>query len=257
MVQLNYKKYGNGSQTLIIVHGFLGSLDNWHTLASLWGENGLTVYALDMRNHGRSPHTATHTIAEMVDDVYDFMHEHNISQAVLLGHSMGGKVAMQFTLTYPDQVSKLIVADMAPREYKHGHDEVFKAIESVDLKTIKTRKEADEAMQPYLGDFSTRQFVLKNLERNELGGYSWKFNFDTLKRDYEDILKPIYSNHSFSKPVLFLKGELSLYIKERDNEHIHQLFPQAKIASVPDAGHWLHAEQPKLFFEEVLQFVNH
>lgn len=255
MITLNFKKYGNGSPSLLIIHGFLGSLDNWHTLASLWGEASLTVYSLDMRNHGRSPHTATHTIADMVEDIYDFMHEHYIDEAILLGHSMGGKVVMQFALTYPEKVSRLIVADMAPREYKHGHDEVFKAIESVDLKTIKSRKEADEAMHPYLGDFSTRQFVLKNLERKENGEYDWKFNYDTLKRDYEDILKPIYSNKTFDKPVLFLKGELSLYVKERDYEHIHQLFPQAKIVSLPDAGHWLHADQPQLFYEKVLEFI--
>lgn len=256
MVQLHYKQYGIGSTKLIILHGFLGSLDNWHTLATEWGKSGCTVYALDQRNHGKSPHTATHTIADMVDDLYHFMQQLHIEKAIILGHSMGGKVAMQFALSYPMHTQKLIVADMSPRAYKHGHDEVFKAIKSIDLNTIQSRKEAEDAMKTYLGDFGTRQFILKNLERAENGQYRWKFNFETLYHDYENILEETTSANSYGGAVLFLKGSLSQYIRETDEPMIHQLFPSARICTVEQAGHWLHAEQPQLFSKQVLEFIN-
>lgn len=257
MIQLNYKKYGSGNHTLIIIHGFLGSLDNWHTLATRWGESGIQVYSLDMRNHGRSPHTDTHRIDDMVQDIVYFMQQQQISTATLLGHSMGGKVAMLCALTHPSLAEKLIVADMAPREYRHGHDDVFTAIHHVDLSNVQSRREAEEAMKPYLGDFGTRQFILKNLDRTESGQYCWKFNLGTLYRDYEEILKSIDSATAYTKPVLFLKGELSLYIKDSDIDQIHRLFPLAQVLSVPQAGHWLHAEQPEIFFRHVHDFVTY
>lgn len=255
MIQLNYKQYGTSGETLIILHGFLGSLDNWHTLSTEWAKAGLTVYAIDQRNHGKSPHTATHTIHDMVEDLYDFMFEHHIDTATILGHSMGGKVAMQFALSYPEKTTRLIVADMSPRAYKHGHDDVFNAIKNVNLSLITSRKEAEEAMMPFLGDFGTRQFVLKNLERTPEGSYQWKFNFDTLYRDYEDILNPTPIGKQYEGAVLFLRGGLSLYIKDKDMALIQSLFPNASLKTIADAGHWLHAEQPKAFYEAVLDFM--
>jgi esterase len=255
MIQLNFKKYGEGATNLIILHGFLGSLDNWHTLATDWGKSYLTVYAIDQRNHGKSPHTDTHTIADMVDDLYNFMQQFHIDKAIILGHSMGGKVAMQFALSYPMQTEKLIVADMSPRAYKHGHDDVFNAIKSIELSRIQSRKEADEAMKPFLSDFGTRQFVLKNLERNEIGEYKWKFNLKTLYKDYENILLETHANNKYNGPVLFLKGGLSLYIREQDDVMIKKLFPHAELAIIEEAGHWLHAEKPKAFYELVLNFI--
>ncbi|MFN5026145.1 MAG: alpha/beta fold hydrolase [Bacteroidota bacterium] len=255
MLHLNFKTYGSGEHTLIIIHGFLGSLDNWHTLATRWGEAGIQVFSLDMRNHGKSPHTHTHSIDDMVQDVVDFMQQQHLSSATLLGHSMGGKVAMQCALNHPGLVEKLIVADMAPRAYRHGHDDVFKAIQNIDLSAVQSRKEAEDAMKPYLGDFGTRQFILKNLERTDSGHYSWKFNLTTLLHEYEEILKPIDSVTTYSHPALFLKGELSVYIKDTDREHILKLFPLAKVVSVSQAGHWLHADQPEIFFKYVHDFV--
>jgi pimeloyl-ACP methyl ester carboxylesterase len=255
MIKLNFKKYGEGATNLIILHGFLGSLDNWHTLASDWGKSGLNVYVLDQRNHGKSPHTDTHTIADMVNDLYNFMQQSHIDKAIILGHSMGGKVAMQFALSYPMHTQKLIVADMSPRAYKHGHDDVFNAIKSVELSHLQSRKEAEESMKPFLGDFGTRQFVLKNLERSEEGGYIWKFNFETLYKDYENILLETHANNKYNGPVLFIKGGLSLYIREHDDGMIKNLFPHAELAIIEEAGHWLHAEKPKAFYDLVLNFI--
>jgi esterase len=256
MLSLNYKEYGSGDKIVIVLHGFLGSLDNWHSLATEWGNNGLHIYTIDQRNHGRSPHTDHHSIPLMVEDLKDFMDQHYIDSAVILGHSMGGKVAMQFALDYPDRCSKLIVADMAPREYKPGHDDVFDAIFQVSLDTIQTRKEADDAMIPYLGDFGTRQFVMKSLERSADGHYRWKFNLRTLFQDYNDVIKAIHSSHAYSGPTLFIRGGLSLYVKDSDMDDIKALFPAAAIHTIDEAGHWLHADKPKAFYEVVLNFVN-
>ncbi len=254
MLELNYKEYGEGANNLIVLHGFLGSLDNWHTLATEWGKAGLHVYTLDQRNHGRSPHASEHSIQLMVDDINDFMFQHNISEAIVLGHSMGGKVAMLFALQYPMLCTKLIVADMAPRAYKPGHDDVFDAIFQVDLNKIASRKEAEEAMKKYLGDNGTRQFILKNLERTEEGKYEWKFNLRTLFQDYSEITKAITSKFTFDKPTLFLKGGLSLYIKDADEPEIKSLFPGSSIQTIENAGHWLHADKPMEFSEAVLSF---
>ncbi|MES2560327.1 MAG: alpha/beta fold hydrolase [Bacteroidota bacterium] len=254
MLELNFKEYGTGEQNLIILHGFLGSLDNWHTLATEWGKAGLHVWSLDMRNHGKSPHTEEHSLQLMVDDVNDFMFQHHIDKACVLGHSMGGKVAMMFAIQYPTLCEKLIVADMAPREYRAGHDDVFDAIFQVDLNSIQTRKEAEEAMKPFLGDFGTRQFILKNLERTENGTYEWKFNLRTLFQDYANIIKPINSSHVYDGETLFLKGSLSGYIQDSDMEKIYSLFPNATLHTIEDAAHWLHADKPKEFYEAVLTF---
>jgi esterase len=256
MLSLNFKEYGTGDRNLIVLHGFLGSLDNWHSLATEWAKNGLHVYTIDQRNHGRSPHTEDHSLKLMSDDLKDFMDQHSISSAIILGHSMGGKVAMQFALDHAGLCEKLIVADMAPREYKPGHDDVFDAIFNVSLDKIETRKEAEEAMMPFLGDFGTRQFVLKSLERTPEGHYAWKFNLKTLFKEYPYIIQAITGTHSYSKPTLFLKGGLSLYIQEKDVPEIKRLFPSATIQTIDDAGHWLHADKPREFLEAVLNFVN-
>lgn len=255
MLHLNYKKYGEG-KPLIILHGFLGSLDNWHTLATRWGNNGFEVYAVDLRNHGRSPHTSHHSIDLMVEDILNFIDEQKLSKVNLLGHSMGGKVVMKFALTYPDRVEKLIVADIAPREYNRGHDEVFKAIFKVDLSKIQSRKEAEDAMKPYLGDFGTRQFILKSLDRDEAGNYKWKFNIKTLYDEYDEVSKAIISDHKFEGEVLFLKGGLSIYIQEKDMNDIKTLFPNARLQVVEHAGHWLHADKPDDFYLAVTNFLS-
>lgn len=256
MLTLNYKEYGSGPITLIILHGFLGSLDNWHTLATAWGNTGIHVYALDQRNHGRSPHTGEHSIGLMADDLYDFMEQQHLERAVILGHSMGGKVAMQFSLSHPERTEKLIVADMAPRGYRGGaHDDVFKAIHHVDLDKAQLRKDVDQAMAQYLGDAGTRQFVMKSLDRVDESHYRWKFNIETLERNYPDMISEISSEQAFEGPALFIKGGNSLYIQDKDRELIGKLFPNYTLKTIEGAGHWLHADNPKVFSELVLEFI--
>lgn len=256
MITLHYKEYGSGNNYLLILHGFLGSLDNWHSLAAEWGRQGLHVFAIDQRNHGRSPHTDTHTIDDMVQDLAGFMKQHTIGRANVLGHSMGGKVAMQFALTYPGSVNRLIVADMAPRAYRPGaHDDVFRAINHVDLSTALLRKDVDEAMSRYLGDHGTRQFVMKSLDRVEEGRYRWKFNLPVLQRDYGHIIGEVDSGRPFEGPTLFIRGAQSLYVQEKDRDLIGRLFTDYRIETIEGAGHWLHAEKPAVFSEKVMDFI--
>jgi esterase len=253
-VHLNFKKYGEGHETLIIIHGFLGSLDNWHTLATEFSKD-FTVYTLDMRNHGKSPHTESHNIRLMVSDLAEFMEQQNIASANILGHSMGGKVAMQFAFDYTDKVEKLIVADIAPRQYKRGHDSVLEALQAVDFTKVTKRKDAEDIMMHLVPDFGTRQFLLKNLTTAANGGYNWRVNLNVLERDYEEIIKPIEYDGVFLKPALFLRGELSTYIKPSDELEIQEHFINAQIETISGAGHWLHAENPKEFYEKVIRFL--
>ncbi|MBW7845988.1 MAG: alpha/beta fold hydrolase [Bacteroidia bacterium] len=255
-MQLNFKEYGSGNNYLLILHGFLGSLDNWQTLATEWGNAGIHVFAIDQRNHGKSPHTNTHTIAQMVEDVKEFMTQNNIPQASILGHSMGGKVAMQFALSYASLTHKLIVADISPRAYRPGtNDDVFNAIENVDLTTAQTRKEIEQAMAVYLGDFGTRQFVMKGLDRQADGKYQWKFNITTLKKEYPNILAEVQTSTPFYGETLFINGGNSLYIQEKDIPLIQNLFPNYKLQTISNAGHWLHAEKPNEVFSAILNFI--
>lgn len=252
-MQLHYKQYGQG-QPLLILHGFMGSLDNWHTLGTQFG-NSHSVFAIDQRNHGKSPHSDKHTLALMVHDVKQFIETHQLEKVSIIGHSMGGKVAMQFALDYPYLVNKLIVVDISPRQYKRGHDDVFKAIFAVELAQIESRKQAEQMMEMHVPDFGTRQFLLKNLDRREDGSYAWKMNLKILHADYEEIIKAIISETSFPNPTLVIKGGNSRYILDDDLLDFNQLFPNNTVVTIPNAGHWVHAEAPQLFFEAVNNFL--
>lgn len=250
---LNYKEYGEG-QPLLILHGFMGSLDNWHTLASNFGKK-YHVFAIDQRNHGRSPHTDEHSIALMVEDLKQFIAQHHLSKVNLLGHSMGGKVVMQFALLYPELVQTVIIVDIAPKQYKRGHDDVFEAIFSVDLNLLESRKQAEEMMLPYVQDFGTRQFLLKNLDRKEDGKYAWKMNLRTLHMDYEEIIKSIESDQPFLGKTLVIKGGKSRYILDSDRADFSHLFPNYSLETIDGAGHWVHAEAPAEFQKLVESFL--
>lgn len=254
MIKLNYKHYGQGQTPLIILHGFMGSLDNWHTLAGKFADFG-AVYTLDQRNHGKSPHTETHSIPLMVQDLKSFLDQTEFKKIHLMGHSMGGKVAMQFALEFPDLIEKLIVVDIAPRRYKRGHDDVFESIYAIDLNKIQSRKEAELAMEKLMPDFGTRQFLLKNLDRKENGEYHWKMNLPVLHTYYEEIIQEIGSNRKFLNPTLVIKGAKSNYISHQDEADFMHLFPNYELVEIPDAGHWVHAEQAEAFFNAVAHFL--
>lgn len=253
MITLNYKTYGSG-EVLFILHGFLGSLDNWHTLAGQFGQH-MHVIAIDHRNHGKSPHTESHSISLMAEDMIQLMDQLGIESAHVLGHSMGGKVAMQLALEHPDRIKSLVVVDIAPRQYQRGHDDVFQAIFAVQTESIQSRKEAEQQMLPYLHDAGTRQFLLKNLERTESGGFEWKMNLKVLHEYYQEVIAPIESDHPYEGPVLVIRGGNSRYVRDEDRLDFVRLFPNVSIATIEGAGHWVHAEKPYELLSLIKDFV--
>lgn len=255
MLSLHYKSYGHAGVPLVILHGLLGMLDNWQTQAKRYAEAGYKVFTLDLRNHGKSPHSDVFNYNVMANDVVHFMDEHKLSAAHLMGHSMGGKTAMQFALTYPSRVNKLVVVDVAPRKYASAHDHILDAMCSVKLGKLSTRREVDAELKNLLPDDALRQFILKNLTRDESGKLKWKVNLPVIKRAYPEIAADITVEGRFDGPTLFVKAEMSRYIQPTDETRIKKLFPRARIVSIPNAGHWVHAEQPDKFSEVVLHFL--
>lgn len=252
-MELNYKQFGQGDP-IIILHGLFGMLDNWQTIARKLGEQ-YTVFIVDQRNHGKSPHHPDFDYQIMAEDLKSFMEDNWIYQAHIIGHSMGGKTAMQFALDYPDMVDKLVVVDIAPKKYKGGHQEIFKALFAMDLENTKNRTDAESQLETRIPEFGVRQFLLKNLSRKKEGGYAWKMNLDAIHEHYEDILANIEGD-SVDVSCLFIKGGNSKYIQAEDRESIMALFPNAIITTVANAGHWVHAEQPQLLMEQVLEFID-
>jgi esterase len=251
-MKLFFQQYGTG-QPLIILHGLLGSLDNWHTLSKTFAAS-FRVLAVDLRNHGRSPHSDNLTYETMAEDVLELMNTQHISSSHLLGHSMGGKVAMTLALAYPTRISKLIVVDIAPRSYRRLHDELLDALMSVDLALFQSRHQIDEELARKIPDRAIRQFLMKNLARDESGSFRWKANLATISRNDEELSTEIDAPAAFPNPTLFVKGERSDYIIESDFPSILRLFPNARIESI-DAGHWVHAESPDQFADVVQQFL--
>lgn len=251
-MNLNFQEYGKG-QPLLILHGLLGSLDNWHTLSKTFAAS-FRVLAVDQRNHGRSPHSDVFTYDAMAEDLVEFLDRLQIKSTSLLGHSMGGKTAMQLALSHPERVEKLIVVDISPRAYPPLHDELLEAMLSVDLNVYQSRQEVDKALEVRIPEFPVRQFLLKNLSRGASGKFSWKANLDVISRNYKEIARQIIAQDPFPKPTLFVKGIRSNYILDSDTPAIRRLFPLATISAL-DSGHWIHAETPKPFADLVVRFL--
>ncbi|GAB4412196.1 MAG: alpha/beta fold hydrolase [Bacteroidia bacterium] len=252
MLELNYKSYGQGP-ALIILHGLFGSLDNWTTHARSLAE-AYSVYTLDLRNHGRSPHSEVWTYEAMADDLLAFMEQHGIYRAHLLGHSMGGKVAMQFAGQHPGHIDKLVVADMTPKAYEPHHTAILAALQAIDLDQIGTRQEAEAALLPRIAQAGVRQFLLKSLAR-EGEAFRWKFNLPVIARDYAQMLAAVELDYPFDHPTLFVYGKRSDYLTEGDIPAIRALFPAARFEGIADAGHWLHADTPETFLQIVQDFL--
>ncbi len=252
-MDLHYQSYGEG-HPLIILHGLFGSLNNWQTMSRELGEF-YKVFAVDQRNHGNAPHSDIFNYHVMAEDLGVFMQSHDLSSTYLLGHSMGGKTAMQFAVTNPEKVDKLIVVDIAPKAYPPEHDEIFEALCSLDLNAFSSREEIDAALAQKIGNPAVRQFLLTNVTRDDSGGFKWKMNLDVIYKNYDQINKELESNRTFEKPTLFIKGERSDYIQEEDTAIIKDIFPHARIVTVAGAGHWVHVEAPEEFSRLVVDFL--
>ncbi|WP_181305026.1 alpha/beta fold hydrolase [Rufibacter sp. XAAS-G3-1] len=253
-MELNYKLLGEG-QPLLILHGLFGTLDNWQTLGREFSKT-YQVYLIDLRNHGRSPHSPEFSYQLMSDDLLEFIQQHQLQNPMIIGHSMGGKVAMNFALQNPDKLSKLLVADIAPKYYPPHHDDILAGFRSIDLASVKNRQEADDQLAVNVNDYGTRQFLLKNLYRKEDNSFGWRLNLDAIEANLPQVLSNIDSDTPFTNPTLFLRGGNSRYIKpEQDLPQIQKLFPNARIETIENAGHWLHAEQPQEFYGLTMEFL--
>jgi esterase len=252
-MQLFFKESGQG-QPIIILHGLFGLLDNWTTIAKYLSEK-YRIILVDQRNHGRSPHTDDFNYQLMADDLKEFILEHQIENPIIIGHSMGGKVAMTFAVQNPNMLQKLVVVDIAPKDYPVHHDAILDGLFAIKLDQLTSRNEADEILAKYVPEFDTRQFLLKNLYRKEDMSFAWRINLPVLAREIENIGKGFGDNYSFEKPTLFIRGLKSNYIKEKDFERIHSIFTDCKIDTIENAGHWVHAETPKEFLESLGRFL--
>lgn len=248
-MELFSREFGSGSP-VIILHGLFGFSDNWQTIAKALSEHHLVVTP-DLRNHGRSPHVPTHSYPEMADDLQAFMEAHWMFSATVVGHSMGGKVAMQLALNHPDMVERLVVVDIDPSQAEDNHSGIFHALMGMDLSKMTSRTEAEAYLSSHIEDRGTLQFLLKNITRTETGGFAWKMNLPVLWEHYQDILAPV-SGTPFMKPALFIRGGKSNYIKPAENTLIKSLFPLADIVTIEGAGHWVHADKPN----ELLAVLN-
>ncbi|WP_247233987.1 alpha/beta fold hydrolase [Telluribacter sp. SYSU D00476] len=252
---LNYKKVGEGGQPLIILHGLFGSLDNWLTLSKAIANQGYTVYLVDQRNHGRSPHDDAFSYEHMAADLKEFLEEHQLSNPVLVGHSMGGKTVMQYAVTYPGTFDKLVVVDMAPKAYPVHHGDILRGLNAVPLHELENRNQADETFAQYEPNLGVRQFLLKNLYRKEDDTFDWRFNLQVLTRDIEKVGVPIAATEAVTAPTLFMRGAKSDYVLDTDQNMIKKIFPNAELDTIAGAGHWIHAEQPKAFVESLISFL--
>lgn len=252
-MKLAYRETGEG-KPLIILHGLFGSSDNWLSIAKMLG-NEYKVYLLDLRNHGSSPHSDDFSYDAMSADLLEFIKEHSIEDPLIMGHSMGGKTAMKFALSNPEVLSKLIIVDIAPRYYPVHHDVILEGLQAIDIENLKSRREADETLAGYVKEQGVRQFLLKNLTRNDEGGYEWKMNLPVISEKIENVGEGIKEDSSFEKPALFINGATSGYLQEKDEELIYRLFPEATIQTIQGAGHWVHAEKPEEFTNMVRAFI--
>jgi esterase len=252
-MRLNFIEIGNG-RPMVILHGLFGSLDNWMTIAKRFSEH-YRVFLVDQRNHGRSEHVDEQSYEAMSDDLHLFFVEHNLDDVLLVGHSMGGKTAMQFAINHSDLLRKVVVLDIGPQAYEVHHDEIIRSLQSLDLENISSRKEAELAMENLISQKDTRQFLLKNLYRTSgtegSNKYAWRFNLDVIARDIEEVGLPIFG--SCNLPMLFIRGGRSNYLSVKQTSTLRAQFPNAEMITL-ETGHWIHAENPEGLFDAIIEF---
>jgi esterase len=249
-----FSKIEGSGKPLLILHGFLGMSDNWKTLGTQFATD-FQVHILDLRNHGRSLHSEEFSYEIMAQDVYEYCQAHNLENINIIGHSMGGKVAMLLATTHPELVSKLIVADIGPKFYPQHHQDILAGLNAVDFSIKPSRSDVEEIMEKFVPDFGTRQFLMKNLYWQEPGQLAFRFNLAVFNTKMDEIGVPLLENAIFEKPTLFIRGGNSRYILDSDFDKIKQHFSDSSIETIANAGHWLHAENPSDFYQKVTSFL--
>ena len=250
-----YSKIEGHGQPLLILHGFLGMSDNWKTLATHYASDGFQVHALDLRNHGRSFHSEIFNYDAMVQDILDYCHDHQLDTISIIGHSMGGKVAMLFAVQHPNNVNKLIVADIGTKYYPPHHTEILDGLNAIDFSTKPERSDIDGILKNSIPDIGTRQFLMKSLYWQTPGQLAFRFNLAAFNQQIENIGMALPANASFDKPTLFVRGGNSHYVTDEDVAGIRLHFPNAIFETISNVGHWLHAENPTRFYEITSSFL--
>lgn len=247
-MKLNYRTMGEG-KPLVILHGVFGSSDNWQTLGRYFSE-WCKVYLVDLRDHGKSPHSDSLDLDDMVGDLMELLEDEGLESIDLIGHSMGGKVAMRFAQLHPDRLDHLIVVDMAPKQYEMHHGPLIEALKSLDLESIEGRKDADEKLAERIPEDGVRQFLLKNLQRKGQDAWEWKINIPLIEQDLPKINQAL-PEKPVELPTCFIRGGRSDYITDDDEALLKRYFPQSELKTVEGSGHWVHAEAPKAFYQIV------
>ena len=254
MKHLFFRNIGSG-KPIIILHGLFGSSDNWISVTKPLLEQNYQLIIPDMRNHGQSFHHPEHTIQSMSEDIFRIISDYNISFPHIMGHSMGGKVAMRFALDFPHLLDKLIVVDMTPKKYEIQHYTTIHSLKSIDLLTLDSRKTADDILSKNIFDTRVRQFLLKNLYHKE-NRFQWKIDIEALENHLENMSAELLFSNIFKNTTLFLRGQFSDYVMDEDIPHIKKMFPNSIIKTIEGADHWVHATKPEEFIKEVLHFLN-
>ncbi|MDG1727836.1 MAG: alpha/beta fold hydrolase [Emcibacteraceae bacterium] len=255
-MKINFDQYGEDAnkKPLIIIHGLYGSAANFRGLAKIYA-NDFIVFCIDLRNHGNSPHSDEITYSLMAEDVIEFMDNQGIKKAHILGHSMGGKTAMQLALNHPERVDKLVIGDIAPVEYPHHHKTIFEGLLAIPVANVESRGEAEQILKHYVEEPGVRLFLLTNLLRTDDGnGFKWRINLPALIGEYKNI-QAAPDGISYDGETLFIRGANSEYVADEYVPETLEFFPNASIETIDDCGHWLHSEKPKEFSEILLKFL--
>ena len=264
-MKLYHQELGNISleTPMVILHGLFGASDNWITVGRVLAEKR-QVFLIDQRNHGKSPHSVEWDYNVMSNDLQEFLTEKNLTNVILLGHSMGGKTVMNFACNQPKtaknrdlfNIEKLIVADIAPRAYQLHHQKLLEGLLTIDIANLSSRQAADEQLAKFVPENDTRNFLLKSLYRDENGKFAWRINIPVINEKIQGIMNILEKKQTFNNPTLFISGGKSNYIKETDIPLIETYFPNYQLKKIPDAGHWLHAEKPQEFVKIVTEFLD-
>jgi pimeloyl-ACP methyl ester carboxylesterase len=253
VMKLFFRESGEGPP-LVILHGLLGSSDNWYTVSKTFALTN-KVYLVDQRNHGQSPHSDEFNYSLLTDDLLEFWDDRGLRNARVIGHSMGGKAAMNFAVKYPDRIEKLVVVDIVPKTYPVHHDHIVEGLKAIDLDRLTSRNEADVVLALHVPNAGERQFLLKNLARKPGGGFQWKVNLKAIDAHLQEIGAGMQYPGIFEKPCLFVRGKRSNYYAPGDEGTIRKIFPKAQFVTL-ETGHWVQAESPAEFAKAVLDFLN-
>ena len=254
-MKLFFKKYGNDGSDLIIIHGLFGMSDNWNTLGRKFSKH-FKVHLIDLRNHGRSPHSTEFSYDVMCEDLIEYIEDYSIKKPIVIGHSLGGKVAMKLAFTHTEILEKLLVADISPRRYNTVfHENLLKILYRLPLEDFSRREDIEEMLAETFENRGMRLFLMKNLYRNEDKKFAWRFNIDVLLEKVSNIQEAEFINSICNVPTLFIRGGESNYVTLEDEIIIKKHFSNFNISTIEGAGHWLHAEKPDLFYDEVMKFI--